>query len=191
MVMASDSVIYVDQSSRRIGLQVNGWATRVSDLTYPPPSEEDALRILTLEGCRSIMVDDKTVFLILKDGTVYPVELVADGKTVSKLSIAPALAQTTVPTVVKRVDEDYFFIGSTVGPSILLKTAHVEEEVEEDQDSSRPAVVTQDVAMDDDDDGEFSSSFRFWICIDGYYLCRYLRGFKYGGRTDYKRCHTH
>ncbi len=157
MVLTSNSVIYVDQSSRRVGLQVNGWATRVGDLAYPPPpnDEDDASRVLALEGCRSIMVDDKTVFLILKDGTVYPVELVADGKTVSKLSIAPALAQTTIPTVVKRVDDDHFFIGSTVGPSILLKTAHVEEELEEDQGSAGPAVVTQDVLMDDDDDGEF------------------------------------
>lgn len=160
VVITSNSVIYVDQSSRRVGLQVNGWATRISDLGYPPLGEEDISRKLTLEGCRSIIVDDKTVFLVLKDGTVHPVELVADGKTVSKLSISPALAQTTIPAVVKRVDEDHIFIGSTVGPSILLKTAHVEQEVEEEQGpTSGPAVVTQDVLMDDDDDGEWSLAF--------------------------------
>ncbi|KAF5351191.1 hypothetical protein D9756_008185 [Leucocoprinus leucothites] len=152
VVLTGNSVIYVDQSSRRVGLQVNGWATRVSDMSYPPLSEEDMSRKLTLEGCRSIMVGDKTVFLVLRDGTVYPVELIADGKTVSKLSISPALAQTTIPTVVRRVDEDHFFIGSTVGPSILLKTAHVEQEVEEDAGTASAAVVTEDVMMDDDDD---------------------------------------
>lgn len=153
IVITGNSVIYVDQSSRRVSLQVNGWATRISDLPYPP-MEEDATLKLHLEGCRSAMVDDKTVFLIYKDGTVYPVELIADGKTVSKLIMAPALAQTTIPTVVKRVDEDHLFIGSAVGPSILLKTAHVEQEVEEEHGSkSGPAVVTQDVTMDDDDDG--------------------------------------
>jgi cleavage and polyadenylation specificity factor subunit 1 len=107
------------------------------------------------------MIDDKTVFLIYKDGTVYPVELIADGKTVSKLTMAPALAQTTIPTVVKRVDEDHLFIGSTVGPSILLKAAHVEQEVEEEQGSkSGPAIVTQDAVMDDDDDGTHQFFFQ-------------------------------
>lgn len=177
VVITGNSVIYVDQSSRRVGLQVNGWATRISDLAYPPINEEDAMRKLNLEGCRSIVVDDKTVFLILKDGTVYPVELVADGKTVSKLMVAPALAQTTIPTVVKRVDDDHFFIGSLVGPSILLKTAHVEQEVEENQDStSGLAVVTEDVLMDDDDDGTWLPSsispnwkldFCSWLDIYG------------------------
>jgi cleavage and polyadenylation specificity factor subunit 1 len=153
VVITGNSVIYIDQSSRRVGLQVNGWATRMSDTAYLPLSEDEMSRKLTLEGCRSIMVDDKTVFLVMRDGTIYPVELLADGKAVSKLSISPALAQTTIPTVVKRVHEDHFFIGSTVGPSILLKTAHVEQEVEEDQSTSRPAVVTEDVVMDPDDDG--------------------------------------
>lgn len=168
VVITGNSVIYVDQSSRRVTLQVNGWATRISDLQYPPMEEDAALK-LNLEGCRSTMVDDKTVFLIYKDGTVYPVELVADGKTVSKLTMAPALAQTTIPTVVKRVDEDHLFIGSTVGPSILLKTAHVEQAVEEEHDSkSGPAVVTQDVLMDDDDDGTRQVLFSpSWILTRG------------------------
>ncbi|KAF9448151.1 hypothetical protein P691DRAFT_801258 [Macrolepiota fuliginosa MF-IS2] len=159
VIITSNSVIYVDQSSRRVGLQVNGWATRISDLAYPTLNEEDVSRKLILEGCRSIMVDDKTVFLVLRDGTVYPVELVADGRAVSKLIISPALAQTTIPTVVKRIDEDHLFIGSTVGPSILLKTAHVEQEVEEDQGpTSGPAVVTEDIVMDDDDDDIYGDS---------------------------------
>ncbi|KXN84455.1 Protein CFT1 [Leucoagaricus sp. SymC.cos] len=140
IILASNSVIYIDQASRRVGLQVNNWASRISDLTYPPLVSSTAnpgggeQGNLTLEGCRSIMIDDKTLFLIHRDGTVYPVELIADGKTVSKLNIGDALARTTIPTVVKRVDEEHVFIGSVVGPSILLKIAHVEQEIQEGED---------------------------------------------------------
>lgn len=112
------------------------------------------------------MVDDKTVFLVLKDGTVYPIELFADGKTISRLSISPALAQTTIPAVVKRVDEDHVFIGSTVGPSILLKALHVEQEIGDGDGGvsgggSAAAVVQDDVGMDDDDDDGMCLSFSF------------------------------
>jgi len=123
----------------------------MSDLSYLPLSEEDASQKLILEGCRSIMVDDKTVFLILRDGMVYPIEFVVDGKTVSKLSMSRAIAQTTIPTVVRRVDGDHIFIGSSTGPSILLKATHVEQDVEENEAAVSAAVVTEDVMMDDDD----------------------------------------
>jgi len=132
----------------------------MSDLSYLPLNEEDVPGKLILEGCRSIMVDDKTVFLVLKDGTIYPVEFVVDGKTVSKLSISPAIAQTTIPTVIRRVDGDHIFIGSTAGPSILLKATHVEQDVEEHEAAVSAAVVTEDMIMDDDDDdGTPPSSF--------------------------------
>jgi cleavage and polyadenylation specificity factor subunit 1 len=113
-------------------------------------------RDLALEGARAAFVDDRTVFVVLKDGTVYPIEIIADGKTVSKLTMGSALAQTTIPAIIKRVSEEHLFIGSTVGPSVLLKTAHIEEEVDSSADSELTpmAVVDTDGGMDlyDDDD---------------------------------------
>jgi cleavage and polyadenylation specificity factor subunit 1 len=108
-----------------------------------------------LEGCRAAFVDDKTIFIIYRDGSVYPVDMVIDGKTVSKLTLGPALAQTTIPAVVKRIAEGHLFIGSTVGPSVLLKAGHVQEEVEEQDTDMAPAVVqaNNDMDMDDDDEG--------------------------------------
>lgn len=86
VVVASNSVIYVDQSSRRVALPVNGWPSRISDLPLLPIAPEDQTRNLELEGSRASFVDDKTLFVILKDGTVYPIDIVIDGKTVSNSS---------------------------------------------------------------------------------------------------------
>ncbi|KZT07933.1 uncharacterized protein LAESUDRAFT_724410 [Laetiporus sulphureus 93-53] len=162
VILASNSVLYVDQSSRRVILPVNGWPERISDMPMPSLSQQEQERELLLEGSRFAFVDDKTLYVILKDGTVYPIEIIVDGKTVSRLSMAPAVARTTIPSVVRRTQDDHLFIGSIVGPSVLLKTARLEEEVaEEDAEmSSVPATVVapQDTMDLDDDDDLYGTS---------------------------------
>lgn len=107
-----------------------------------------------LEGSKSVFVDEKTFFVVLKDGAVYPVEIVVDGKTVSNLTMSPPLAQSAIPSVAMNIGNDHIFIGSAVGPSVLLKAAHVEEDIGKDEKHSAPAAVVQSDPMDlDDDDG--------------------------------------
>jgi len=157
VIISSNAIIYVDQSSKRVVLPVNGWVSRISDLPLPSLTPEEQSRNICLEGSRAVFVDDRNLFVILKDGTVYPLEIVVDGKTVSKLTMSPPLAQTSIPSVLKRLDEDHFLVGSSVGPSVLLKAAHIEEEVSEDHDmEAAPATVVDDADdMDfDDDDGK-------------------------------------
>ena len=162
VILTSNSVIYVDQTSRRVGLPVNGWPSRISDLPMPPVPPGEETRNLQLEGARAAFVDDRTLFVVLKDGTVYPVEIVVDGKTVSRLTMTAALAQTTIPAVAERVSGEYLFIGSTVGESVLLKTARVDQEVDSGESASTPAaVVDMGQNMDlDDDDGKCFFSFH-------------------------------
>ena len=50
VVLAGNAVIYVDQSSRRVGLPVNGWPPRVSDMPMQALSAQEQLRDLRLEG---------------------------------------------------------------------------------------------------------------------------------------------
>jgi cleavage and polyadenylation specificity factor subunit 1 len=93
-----------------------------------PIAAADEPRKLILEGSRSVFINDKTFFVILKNGAAYPVEIVVDGKTVSKLTMSPPLAQPSISSVAMNIGNDHIFIGNTVGPSVLLKAAHVEEE---------------------------------------------------------------
>ncbi|KAF4616622.1 hypothetical protein D9613_008890 [Agrocybe pediades] len=151
VVVTSNALIYVDQSSRRVALPLNGWPPRISDVDFLPANPT---RHMVLEGSRSVFVDDKNFFLITKDGSVYPVELVADGNTVSKISVSPALAQTAVPSVLRNLGEDHIFVGSTTGPSVLLKAAHVEEEVEQEDVDMASAVVKDDDQIEYDEEDE-------------------------------------
>jgi cleavage and polyadenylation specificity factor subunit 1 len=160
VIITTNALIYVDQSSRRLALPLNGWTSRLSDIPLLPIAPADETRKLILEGSRSVFVDEKTFFVILKDGAVYPVEIVVDGKTVSKLTMSPPLAQTSIPSVAMNIGNDHIFIGSTVGPSVLLKAAHVEEDMDKDEDKehSPPAAVVQSDPMDFDDDDIYGTS---------------------------------
>ncbi|THG98888.1 hypothetical protein EW026_g3366 [Hermanssonia centrifuga] len=157
IVVSTNSLIYVGQTSQRVVLPVNGWLPRVSDIAAPSASDEESRRDLQLEGSEVVLVDDRTMFLVIKEGTVYPIEISAHGRTVSKLSMGTPMARTTIPSIVRRIPEDHIFVGSAVGPSVLLKTARVEEEIHEDVDmAAAPAVVVDSSAdqmdLDDDDD---------------------------------------
>ncbi|KAI0259707.1 CPSF A subunit region-domain-containing protein [Gloeopeniophorella convolvens] len=160
VVLASNAVIHVDQATRRVALPVNGWSPRVSDMpTLPMPA---GARELRLEGARIAFVDQRTLFVVLVDGTIIPVEFVVDGKVVSRLVIGAALAQTAAPAVVREAHGEHLFVGSTVGPSVLLRTASVEEPLTnaDGTDASGPAaVVDANNAMDlDDDDDIYGTS---------------------------------
>ncbi|KIP11832.1 hypothetical protein PHLGIDRAFT_98931 [Phlebiopsis gigantea 11061_1 CR5-6] len=163
IVISSNALIHVAQTSRRVILPVNGWQARVSDHILPQGSDEEKQRCLKLEGAFAIFVDDKTLFLLLSDGTVYPVEVHADGRTVSKLTMGNAVVKTTIPSAVRRISGEHIFIGSSVGPSVLLKTTHVEEAIpEDDVDISAPAAAVVDqrdgMDLDDDDDDLYGTS---------------------------------
>ncbi|EIN09100.1 hypothetical protein PUNSTDRAFT_67240 [Punctularia strigosozonata HHB-11173 SS5] len=155
IVITSNSIIHVSQSSRRVALSVNGWASRVTDMSLAPVQAEYATRNLALEGSRLAFVDDRTFFLFLKDGTVYPVELSLDGAVVSTISMGHALAQSAIPAVVTPVTQEHIFVGSTAGTSVLLKITSVEEEVEDNASDAVAAAVVDtadSMVMDDDDD---------------------------------------
>jgi cleavage and polyadenylation specificity factor subunit 1 len=159
VILTSNAVIHVDQGTRRVALPVNGWQLRVSDMpTLPTPV---GMRDLCLEGARMAFVEERTLFVVLSDSTIVPFEFVVDGKVVSRLVIGTALAQTAPPSVVRKVHGEHLFVGSMVGPSVLLRTTSVEEPVTDADDmaaSGPAAVVDSGNAMDlDDVDGATST----------------------------------
>ncbi|EPQ53745.1 hypothetical protein GLOTRDRAFT_107026 [Gloeophyllum trabeum ATCC 11539] len=166
VALTTNSIIYIDATARKLILPVNGWASRVSDLPLPALSPEEQERNLQLEGSRCIFVDEHMMFLVLRDGLVYPIEFVLEGKTVTKLSMASALAQTTIPSTIRKVGNEYIFVASAVGPSALLKASRVEEIVVEDAPTapSPATVVTAADKMDVDEDEGKRSVVHLSLC---------------------------
>lgn len=164
VILSCNALIYVDQASRKTALPVNGWASRISDISLQTLRPEEQTRDLQLEGGRVVFVDERTFFVIAKDGMVYPVELILDGKIVTRMSMGKAMSQTTIPSLAKNFsstlragDGEVLFIGSTAGPSVLVKTRRTEEEVlksDVKQEDAPSAVVDPPHAIEiDEDDG--------------------------------------
>ena len=172
------TIIYADQPSRRIALPLNRWKGRFSDLPLLPIAPTDQGRKLALEGWHSVFIDERSFFLIPKDGTVYLVEIVVDGKAVSRLAMAPSLAQMVVPSLSINIWGNHVLAFRCAGPSVLLKAAHVEMEVGK-IDVALTVVVQDDNQMDYDDEDEglclfFGYCGPYWL----KYVFRYLWNFQ-------------
>lgn len=152
-MLSTNVIIHVGQSSRKVILPLNGWFARVSDVQTASQSSEEAARDLQLEGSHVSFVDDTNFLVILADGIVIPVEIVAEGKTVSALKMGTPQAQTTLPSTVAKGSDGYIFIGSTSGPSVLVRADRLEEEVPEEVGDQPVGVVNPTAKMDVDDDG--------------------------------------
>jgi cleavage and polyadenylation specificity factor subunit 1 len=154
IVLAANSIFHVDQTGRIIAVPSNGWASRITDMKLT----EDLgvkTRNIALEGARIMFVDERTIFVFSAGGLVYPVEVVVEGRAVTSLIISPPIVQLTIPTTLCSVGSDHLFVGSTVGPSLLLKTFHVLEEVRKSALHSPVAIGEDSADIDMDlDDGE-------------------------------------
>lgn len=172
VVLSGNAIFYIDQSGRKLGLSVNGWAARVSDVPMLPLSPEEQSRDLQLEGSFAVFIDAQTFFLVSRDGVVYSVEIIRDGRTATRLALGPPISQTTVPSLITQIQiprdsalaqkEDVILVGSVNGPTVLLKATRVEEEVplsdiEQETFSSVIADNPMNIDIDDDDGSSFSA----------------------------------
>lgn len=154
IILSTNAIIHVGQSSRKVVLPVNGWFARASDVQTASMAPEEAARDLQLEGSHVSFIDDTNFLVILADGVVIPVEIVAEGKTVSGLKMGAPQAQTTLPSTVAKGPDGYIFVGSTSGPSVLVKADRLEEEVPEGVGDEPVGVVNSAATMDVDDDDD-------------------------------------
>jgi cleavage and polyadenylation specificity factor subunit 1 len=69
--------------------------------------------------------------------------------------LSSPLAPHCIPSVLKKVNNDLLFLGSTVASSLLLRSSWVEEEIINDVDTETfPVKVDDSTDLDDDDDGD-------------------------------------
>lgn len=192
LILASNSIVFVDQQSHAAMIPANGWATRVTEMPVATFATSNVLtvsraltdaggdslmngelpHVLELEGAKVEFVDDNTAFVVTSEGIIHPIEFQKDGgRVASKVTFGAPIARTAAPSALVRIGENHLFLGSTTGPSPLIKIVKVEEEVvheEGEVNGSAPAdnvVVEKEAAMDlDDGESPFNNS-RFTFLI--------------------------
>jgi cleavage and polyadenylation specificity factor subunit 1 len=144
MVICANAVLHVSQGSPGVGVAVNAYAkatTTFSGMKYDPSVVQLGL---VLDGARALYLSGGTCLLFLQNGDWALVEFIRDGNKVVRVQVAQlpfgqldimtndnknkkkVQFQHTpialVPTCVCSVkDGAYFFLGSRVGNSLLIK----------------------------------------------------------------------
>jgi len=98
-----------------------------------------------------VFVDETTFFVIRKDCMIHPIEIILDGRTVTKFVLLPVIAQTTIRAVAKLLNDDLLFVESMA----LIKTAREEVSLKlpAQQTGAATAINFSDsMDLDDDDD---------------------------------------
>ncbi|KAG9024671.1 mRNA cleavage and polyadenylation factor subunit [Tulasnella sp. JGI-2019a] len=152
VVVTANSILHVDQTSRAVGVAVNGWANRVSShaLSVQPDGDGNPLA-LQLEGSCLTFVNDTSIILSLSTGDQHSLKIHMEGRAVSRLQISASLGVTGAAAVVCVSDDEHLFVGSTSGPSTLLKVIHIETIVELEKTDVVP-IASGDLDMELDED---------------------------------------
>ncbi|RIB01623.1 CPSF A subunit region-domain-containing protein [Gigaspora rosea] len=117
LIITANAIIHVDQSSPGIGIAVNGYATSTTD--FPLDNSFEHLG-LALEGCHYVFLDKDEILLFLRNGGMYLVKLIKDGRSISRITIEK-VGTNTLPSCACYVAPDYFFLGSRLGDSHLIQ----------------------------------------------------------------------
>ncbi|KAG8854213.1 mRNA cleavage and polyadenylation factor subunit [Tulasnella sp. 330] len=159
LIVTANAILHVDQASRTVGVAVNGWANRVSThVLSAQPNENKTPLDLQLEGSCLTFVNDTSILLSLCDGEQRSLKMHMEGRAVSRLELSPPLGMTGPAAVVCVSDDEHVFVGSTSGPSTLLKAVHIEMIVElEKEDVVAPASADLDMELDEDIYGDVAA----------------------------------
>ncbi|CAG8474587.1 7722_t:CDS:10 [Paraglomus occultum] len=148
LVIFSNGIIHIDQSSPATGIALNAFASSTTDF---PLSYKYSTLGVALEGCQHVVIDSSRVMLFSRDGDMYLVELIQDGRSVQRIEIEKVGA-STIPSCACLVSDGYFFLGSSLGESYLIQYGEEgKEEDGENKERKRSLLVRRNTAELDAD----------------------------------------
>lgn len=131
MIISANSLIYVAQGSPGIGTAVNGYAKMVTNFPGMIYDPKVMAMELELEGARCVLLGGTRMCLFLRDGQWLTVEMLLDGSKVVGFDIERVEGESakgddksytaTIPSCTTIVKNGYFFLGSRVSDSLLVK----------------------------------------------------------------------
>lgn len=140
LVLASNSLIHVSQGSPGVGVAVNGYTQKSTDFPGMMYEEDKIGFNLSLDGAKAMILEGGRCLVFLQSGDWLLVQMKLDGSKVVGMELAPikwsdtdvqALIKTNtrefpplaeMPSCVTSIkNTEYFFLGSRVGDSLLVK----------------------------------------------------------------------
>lgn len=126
LVIAANSLLHVSQGSPGVGVAVNGYTKKTTEfpgMLYP----SKAIQLgLSLDGAKALAFGGDRCLIFMQNGHWAVVQMKMDGSKVVGMEITEITHDqvshmATVPSCVTNVTSEYFFLGSRVGDSLLMK----------------------------------------------------------------------
>ncbi len=119
LLFATNSLIYVNQSVPSYGVSLNSIAKLTSNY---PLKNMDHIKV-ALDSCQAAFIAPDRLLISLKGGEIYIVTLLTDSeslRTIRSFNIEKGPGSVIASSIIK-CSENYVFIGSRLGNSVLLK----------------------------------------------------------------------
>lgn len=157
IVMATNSLLYLNQSLPTVGVSLNSLGETSTD--YPLKSLPDVK--ISFDSAVGVFASYDRMIISLKGGELYVLNLLTDGIRGVQGFHLDKSAASVLTTSLCLCDEGYLFLGSRLGNSLLLKYYEKEQETEDqklnallDGDSGNVTDNKRSDALDDLDDLE-------------------------------------
>ncbi|KAG8038870.1 hypothetical protein G9C98_003177 [Cotesia typhae] len=124
LIMAVNSLIYLNQSIPPYGVSLNILAE--GSTNFPLKPQEGAK--MTLEGAQVALISSDRLVISLKSGELYVLSLFADSMRSVRGFHFDKAAASVLTTCVCLCEENYLFLGSRLGNSLLLRFTEKESE---------------------------------------------------------------
>lgn len=124
LIMAVNSLIYLNQSIPPYGISVNSIADTSTNFPLKP---QEGVKI-SLEGAQVAFISTDRLVMSLKSGELYVLSLFADSMRSVRGFHFDKAAASVLTSCVCLCEENYLFLGSRLGNSLLLKFTEKENE---------------------------------------------------------------
>ncbi|ORY96617.1 CPSF A subunit region-domain-containing protein [Syncephalastrum racemosum] len=140
LVLASNSLLHVSQGSPGVGVAVNGYTQKSTDFQGMMYDDNNINLNMSLDGAKAMVLDGGRCLVFLQSGDWLLVQMKLDGSKVVGMELAPIKwSDTDVQELIKKnirefpplaempscvtsiKNTEYFFLGSRVGDSLLVK----------------------------------------------------------------------
>ncbi|KAG5672216.1 hypothetical protein PVAND_002358 [Polypedilum vanderplanki] len=143
LILCINSLIYLNQSVPSYGVSLNSTADHSTNFPLRP---QDGVKI-SLDAAQIAFISNDKLVLSLKDGELYVLSLVADSmRSVRSFHFSRA-ASSVITSCVCLMHDEYLFLGSRLGNSLLLRFKEKEDNTIITIDDTDTPTVDKDLQM--------------------------------------------
>ncbi|XP_043489722.1 cleavage and polyadenylation specificity factor subunit 1 isoform X1 [Polistes fuscatus] len=143
LIMAVNSLIYLNQSIPPYGVSLNSLADTSTNFPLKP---QEGVK-MSLEGAQVAFISPDRLVISLKSGELYVLSLFADSMRSVRGFHFDKAAASVLTSCVCMCEDNYLFLGSRLGNSLLLRFTEKEQENEQNQ-------IDNDVMVEDNESEE-------------------------------------